>query len=255
MKLLLLVLLVGTCVCGFSSQIELLPGERPFRRTFADPREIRMSLAIETDARIHASVGNYFSLLSFEPEGIHFGFEGAGYFTMRQAEQRFPLESADGLIGTYIEGGENVQWQIRYTHISAHLADGSSDSPIAYSRETLSGRAGWLVMPTLHFYGGFHYLLNSIPELPRLGFQVGCNYFLDPGDYRMVPFLGTDLKWRRNSESDPSFNLQLGIAINNPPEAYRSFRFFYAYYTGSDPRGQFFFRSYTAHSLGIEMQI
>jgi len=255
MRLILISALVGVCAFVRASQIGLLPGERPFRHTFADPREIRMALAIETDARLHAAVGNYFSLLSLEPEGIHFGFEGAGYFTMRQAEQRFPLETADGLIGAYLEGGEIWQWQLRFTHISAHLADGSLETPIPYSRETVSVRGGWLPIPELHLYGGIHFLTNSIPELPRFAFQCGGSYFLNPGGYRMVPFVAFDLKWRRETSNDPSFQAQMGVAINDPPEAYRSFRVFYSYYTGADPRGQFYFRSYTSHSLGIEMQI
>ena len=52
-----------------------------------------------------------------------------------------------------------------------------------------------------------------------------------------------------------SINYHLGIALNKPDEPYHSFRFFYNYFSGADPRGQFLNRPITAHSLGVEMQI
>lgn len=242
--------------------LELLPKERrPFRPTFADPREIRMSLGFEGDSKINAAIGNYFSIFSIRPAEdphwyLHFGLEGAGFFTMRQASSRFPLETADGLIGVYVEGrnGQGL-WQVRYTHVSAHLADGSTGSAIPYSRETLSARAAWVPFEELQLYGGAHYLTNSIPILDPWGLQWGGSYFLSLGDTKIIPFCAADFKWKQGSAANPSFNLQFGAALNNPPEAYRSFRFFYSYYTGVDPRGQFYDRIYTAHSIGIEMQI
>ena len=109
--------------------LELIPKGRPFRLTFADPREIRMALTFEGSSKINATIGNYFSILGIRNENnpdwfFHVGLEGAGYFTMKQAEKRFPLETADGLIGLYIETSVgSAQYQFRLTHISAHLAD------------------------------------------------------------------------------------------------------------------------------------
>lgn len=240
-------------------ELELIPKERPFRLTFADPREIRMALSSQGASSIQASVGNYFSIFSIrDPEDLdwtfHFGLEGAGFFSLRQADRRFPLETTDGLLGIYAEGGRSLwQYQVRYTHISAHLSDGSSEHPIAYSREFLTVRGGILPLPQLHFYVGTKYLVRTIPELPRWGLQLGGSYFLGLGKFS--PFVATDLKWQQESPVNPSLNLQIGLALNNPPQAYRSFRFFYNYYTGADYRGQYFMRELTTHSFGIEMQI
>jgi hypothetical protein len=243
--------------------LELLPrGERPFRLTFPDPREIRMALGFEGDSRIHATIGNYFSIFAIRPSvepadwKIHFGLEGGGFFTMRQADRRFPLETADGLIGAYFDGRWGIwQGQLRFTHVSAHLADGSVATAIPYSRETLSLRAGVAPFNGAHFYTGLHYLANTIPRVHPWALQLGGTYFLSLGTTKLVPFTGFDLKFKEEADVNPTFNFQLGIALNNPPEAYRSFRFFYAYFTGVDPRGQFYNNVYTAHSLGIEMQI
>lgn len=239
--------------------IKLLPKGRLFRLTFSDPREIRMGLSFQGASQINATVGNYFSLLglgySDEQPFFHFGLEGAGYFTMRQENKRFPLETADGLIGAYFEAQSgSFQGQFRLTHISAHLADGSQEAPIAYSREFAVLRLGFVPQEELQLYTGLHYLINTVPPAHPWAFQLGGNYFL-PFAISLVPFFGFDLKWREETKTNPSFQVLLGLALNNPPQAYRSFRIFYAYYTGADPRGQFFNSLITNHSVGIELQI
>lgn len=241
--------------------MEMLPKGRLFRPTFADPREVRMALSFEGDAKINAAVGNYFSLFAVqqkEEDGWkhHVGLEGGGFFTMRQQGGRFPLETADGLIGFYVDSSKGSwAWQLRFTHISAHLADGSVDIPIAYSREFLAARFGWFPDFEKQIYIGAQMLTNSTPALPAWTFQLGGAYFLPWGFDKLAPFVAMDLKWRSESLTQFAASMQLGLALNNPPEAYRSFRFFYAFYTGANPRGQFYNRSYTSHSFGIEMQI
>ena len=240
--------------------MEILPEGRPFRLTFADPREIRMAISFHGDSQMKAFVGNYFSILGWRPiEGdwqIHFGLEGAGFFTMRKEGARFPLETADGLIGLYIEGSQGP-WmaQFRYTHVSAHLADGSNGSAIPYSRETAVLRAGYAPDDSTHFYGGFTYLAHTVPVVPRAGLQLGGSYFYNLTGVRLAPFVSWDLQWQADAPVNPSFSAQLGMALNNPPRSYHSFRFFYSYFTGVDPRGQYFNVPYTSHSFGIEMQI
>ncbi len=219
-----------------------------------------MALAFEGDSKIHAKIGNYFSLLALRPDSgnwnFHFGIEGAGYFTMRKEGSRFPLETADGLIGLYAERSQGPwQVQLRYTHISAHLADGLSASSIAYSREIASLRVGFVIDEPYFVYTAFHSLVNSVPPVPGWSIQTGGMAFLPLGLSKMTPFTGMDLKWKGDTTFNPSLNLQLGIALINPPESFRSFRFYYAYSSGSDPRGQFYDRPVNSHSIGVEMQI
>lgn len=245
---------------GGNVALELLPRGRPFRLTFADPREIRMVLLFEGDSRLHAMVGNYFSIFALRPTDaswdFHVGLEGAGFFSLRQAQQRFPLESTDGLLGAYAEAKQKA-WavQLRYTHLSAHLSDGINQNPIAYSRESTNFRIGFLPRDDLFLYAGASAIVHSIPTVRPWAFQCGGSFFVPWSSGKLAPFSAVDLKWKQESPFNPSFTLQLGIALNNPPESYRSFRFFYAYFTGADPRGQFFERSATSHSIGVEMQI
>jgi Protein of unknown function (DUF1207) len=224
-----------------------------------------MALAFEGSSKLNASIGNYFSLFGIRSEEnadwfFHVGLEGAGYFTMRQADHRFPLETADGLLGAYVETSVGpFQYQFRLTHISAHLADGSTGSgdgsAIPYSRETAILRFGYLLNPEVHFYSGLQYIVHTIPELPRWGFQLGSSAFFPVSGWKMMPFGAFDLQQKEDRTVNPSLSIQFGLAVGNTPEVFKSFRFFYAYFTGADPRGQFFDQSVTTHSLGIEMQI
>lgn len=256
----LTILSLSTGAQASELKMRLVPRGRPFRMTFADPREIKMALSFEGDSKMNAMIGNYFSLFGLESDDqksvLHLGLEGAGFFGLRQADRRFPLESSDGLIGAYIEGSvDRVQWQVRYTHISAHLADGSQDSPIPYSREHIAMRMAYLPTNDVQLYAGAYYVLNAIPEVPPWTIQLGANLFSAWSMAQLTPFLGTDLKWKTESPANPTASLQAGIALSNPREAYRSLRIFYTYLTGADPRGQYYQRVVTTHALGVEMQI
>lgn len=263
MKYLALILLIlVTTESAFSSLgLELIPRGRPFRMTFADPREVRMALVFEGSTKIDATIGNYFSLFGIRSEEgsdwfFHVGLEGCGYFTMRQSDNRFPLETADGLIGFYTETAVGpFQYQFRLTHISAHLADGSTDGSIAYSRETAILRTGYLLNQDTHFYAGIHYMVNTVPKLPRWTYQLGASSFFRFFEGKLAPFAAFDLKHKGDVSVNPSLSLQLGVAFGNPPDIYKSFRFFYSYFTGTDPRGQYYTKHVTEHSIGIEMQI
>ncbi len=264
-KIIFISLCLSLAIDAGELKLGLVPRGRSFRSTFADPREVKMALGFEGDSKINAVIGNYFSLFSLQQDGserptFHLGLEGAGYFGLVQANRRFPLESSDGLIGAYAEGvAESVQWQVRYTHISAHLADGSADVPIAYSREHLVLRMA--VLPSellrgaLHLYGGVYYVMNAIPEVNPWALQLGVNYFSPWTAASLTPYFGGDLKWKAEADANPSADLQLGLALSNPREVHHSLRIFYAYHTGADPRGQFYQRITTTHALGIEMQI
>lgn len=241
------------------SQLTLLPNGRLFPITFADPREIRTALTFSGDKDIQAMLGSYLSIFSIAPEDkswdFHFGLEGRGYFTMREEGGRFPLETVDGTIGVYTEYAQGP-WavQLRYTHVSAHLADGSTDVPIAYSRESLILRGGYSPSENLHVYLGLHRLVNTTPKVHKHAIQIGANYFL-PFGTATTPFIASDLRWNEEAPTNPSFALQLGVALHRPDSVRRSFRLFYSYYTGSDVRGQYFLSPRTLHSFGLEIPL
>lgn len=238
--------------------IELVPEGRLFRPTFADPQEIRMLLGFGRDEKLTAIVGNYASILGFggAPDGMaaHFGLEGRGFFTMRQESSRFPLETVDGMIGAYIDAKyRSMQWQLRYTHVSAHIADGLSVAAAPFSRETLSFRMAYLPDNNLQIYVGGSNIVNSFPATEPWIAQVGGSYFL-PLHFAVTPFVATDLQYRAEWHGIAG-SLQLGIAIGKSNKRFQSLRIFYGLYSGGDQRGQFFGQPVTSHSFGIEVGI
>lgn len=234
------------------------PAGRLFPITFADPREIRTALAF-TGRNINASVGSYLSAFAVTPEdeswNFHLGLEGRAYITMRQEGGRFPVETVDGTIGLYTEFATSQwQWQLRYTHVSAHLADGLAGTPIAYSRETVSLRTGYSPDESFQVYAGLYKIVNTSPVVPNWSFQLGTNYFL-PWGAETTPFVAADLRWQSESYADPCFALQLGLAFHGAESVRRSLRLYYSYYTGAELRGQFYTEPFTTHAFGIEIPL
>lgn len=261
----LAMIFVLTSLSVRGGEIEWVPKGRRFPLTFGDPKEIRMAILLDGSSRIRANVGNYFSILGVNlaedgsnKEQLQLGFEGAGFFSLREGQSgTFPLETLDGLFGFYAEMDKgDWQFQGRLTHISAHLADGLPGTPIKYSRESLIARVGYSPSKGMHFYSGINLMINARPVLPPWGAQLGGHYFLPWSFGRLTPFTALDIQWRDEAQiSKWGVNLHLGIALNDPLEPYHSFRVFYNYFSGADPRGQFLNRPFTAHSLGVEMQI
>src|SRR5690606_31743951 len=98
------------------------------------------------------------------------------YFTMRQEGGRFPLETVDGTLGLYLEYASGPwQAQLRWTHVSAHLADGSSGTAFAYSRETLSLRGSYAPGDHLQVYFGVHKITNTMPKVHGLALEAGSS--------------------------------------------------------------------------------
>jgi hypothetical protein len=241
-----------------AESFELLPSGRPFRLTFADPQEIRMMLSADQNSKIQAIVGNYFSLIGMGGEKddtrVHLGLEGRGYFTLRQEGTRFPLETVDGMFGAYLEAKFGVmQIQTRYTHVSAHIADGLPVQSQPFSREYFTFRVGYVPDNNFQLYAGISEIANAYPSVPKSGLQTGGHYFL-PLPFWLTPYVGWDLQWKEEWQKT-GITVQLGLAINNTTNRYKSFRLFYNYYSGGDTRGQFYGQPMTTHSLGLEMQL
>jgi hypothetical protein len=236
-----------------------LPPGRPFPSIPSDPRDLKISLVKNSKHEIEASVGGYRSLMGWKGEikgettVIHSGIEGDGYFLMRQEGSKFPLHSSDGLIGLFAEGirGLNM-YQLRYTHISAHLSDGlfGVRQRIFYTRETLSLRFA-RQLGIFRVYGGYHFLMHTEPKIPKSSLQTGFYTILPMHWQKLHPYFGADLKIR-SKEEGTTFNLIAGGALVSslgaPP-----LRLAINYLKGHDPRGQFYKEKSEKWGFGLEM--
>ena len=250
-----LAVVVSLVVAALSPAAVLAPGKTLFPRGLPDPRDLRTRIGLGESGRWWAQVGMAFSLAGGDDGDWVFGLEGGGFFVMRQVGSRFPLESVDGTVGLFAEVLRGPwSYQFRFTHLSAHFADGAppGSAQVPFSRETLSARAAyrggaWIV------YGGLHYLANTVPTLPRFAAQLGGTYQLGTGSVR--PLLGVDLGLRGETSWNPSVTLQAGAAFGAAGPFEREFRCFYQYYRGQDLRGQYADRRLDTHWLFFEVPL
>ncbi|MGZ3693172.1 MAG: DUF1207 domain-containing protein [Bdellovibrionota bacterium] len=236
-----------------------LPPGRPFPSLPSDPRDLKLSLLKNSKDEIEASVGGYRSLVGWKGDisgrstVIHAGLEGDGFFLMRQEGSKFPLHSSDGLIGLYAEGirGLNM-YQLRYTHVSAHLSDGlfGLRQRIFYTRETLSLRLA-RQLDIFRVYAGYHYLVHTEPKVGKHSLQAGFYGILPMHWLSLHPYFGGDLKVR-NADEGTTYNIILGGALvsslGSPP-----LRLAVNYTKGHDLRGQFYKEKTEKWSFGLEM--
>jgi len=236
-----------------------LPSRRPFPSLLSDPRDLRLALRKNSKGEIEADVGAYRSfagwkgMIAGRDTVIHTGLEGQAYFIMRKEGSKFPLQSSDGVIGLFAEAIRGMwMYQLRYTHLSAHLSDGLylQRERIVYTRETLSVRVARQLGFT-RAYAGYHFLVHTKPALPKHSLQLGA-YSIFPWHWKRVhPYLGADLKIR-NAQEGTNLTVSGGAALvsslGGPPV-----RLVVTYSTGHDLRGQFYFERQEKWSAGLEM--
>lgn len=236
-----------------------LPPGRPFPSLLSDPRDLKLALRKNNKNELEADVGGYRSFAGWKgdmrgkPTVIHVGLEGNAYFLLRQEGSKFPLHSSDGLIGIYADAIRGLWlYQLRYTHVSAHLSDGLFNirQRNTYTRETLSLRAA-RQFGVVRAYGGYHFLAHTKPELPRHSLQLGAYSILPWHWEKFHPFVGADIRIR-NAQEGTTFQLTGGAALVSslgaPP-----LRLALAYLKGHDLRGQFYTERTEKWSLGLEM--
>jgi hypothetical protein len=230
---------------------------RPFGILPSDPRDLHLGLRKNNKRELEADVAGYRSLVAWSDGNLvaHAGIEGAAYFDMRQEGSKFPLNSSDGLVGIYGEAARGEwAWQARYTHISAHIADGlfGVRAPFVYTREFLALRAayslGWL-----RPYAGYQLLTHTAPDVPRHSLELGA-YAILPAHWGPAhPYLGGDLRVRGAREGT-TYQLSAGAAFLSRVDV-APVRLTASYLKGHDLRGQFFEETTEKWSFGLDLDL
>jgi len=240
---------------------QALPRGRAFPVLPSDPRDLKLGLRKNNKDELEADVGGYRSLAGWKGDWwgesaiFHTGIEGNGYFQMRQQGSKFPLQSSDGLVGVYGEAARGLwMYQLRFTHISAHLSDGlfGQRSAFVYTREFIALRAARQV-GYFRPYVGYQVLTHVSPTVPRHSLQIGA-YGILPMHWGIAhPYVGGDLRIR-NAQEGTTFQLGAGAAFVSksgmPPV-----RVVVTYLKGHDLRGQFYEERTEKWTLGLELDI
>jgi hypothetical protein len=233
------------------------PHGRPFGILPSDPRDLHLGLRKNNKSELEADVGGYRSLAGWRRGDtlFHAGIEGGAFFQLRQEGSRFPLASSDGLLGVYGEAARGDDaYQLRYSHISAHVADGlfGARSPFIYTREFLvlryARRIAWF-----RPYVGYQLLTHTVPAVSRHAFQLG-GYAIPPMHWgAMHPYFGADLRVR-GAEEGTTFQLAGGAAFV-PANGGAPIRVTAAYLKGHDLRGQFFREKTEKWTFGLDLDL
>ncbi|MCO5141768.1 MAG: DUF1207 domain-containing protein [Oligoflexia bacterium] len=238
-----------------------LPQGRPFPTLAPDPRDLKIALRKNNKGELEADIGGYRSLAGWKGSIknkttiLHTGIEGTAYFLLRQEGSKFPLHSSDGVIGLYGEAIRGLwMYQLRFTHLSAHLSDGITAirQRFSYTRETLSLRFA-RQLDSFRVYTGLHYLVHTKPVLPRASLQLGFFYVSKFSWKKIHPYAGADLKIR-SSQEGTNLHAIAGLAIHSDVGA-PLVRFGLNYTKGHDLRGQFYFEKTEKWSLGLDMDL
>lgn len=236
----------------------LAPKARPFPLTYTDPMEPKTSWRFGSSKRREAFVGAYRSIFGYRKGNylMHFGIEGQGFFAMVQEGVRFVLQSTDGQFGIYFDGrNKNLLWQLRFTHVSAHISDGlfNRRSEIRYSREFVQLRVmkewGWFKP-----YLGVHFLVHTIPAgLPVVSGQIGTLVTVPVGLNWMQVIGGFDFR-QRSGEEGHAVNVSAGVEFLSENGG-APIRVLAHYFQGHDHRGQFFRDEISKFLIGFELEI
>jgi hypothetical protein len=239
----------------------LLPRSRPFGLLPSDPRDLRLGLFKNNKSELEADLGGYRSVVGWRGEldgetlFVHAGIEGGAFFQMIQQGSKFPLDSSDGLLGLYGEAARGPWgYQLRYTHISAHLVDGlfGVRSPILYTREFLSARVSRSI-DWFRPYVGFQFLTHTAPEVPKSALEVG-GYAILPAHWGVAhPYFGGDLRVR-SAQEGTTFQLGLGTALLSSQGA-SPLLVTASYLKGHDLRGQFYDENTEKWLFGLDLEI
>ena len=244
---------------------------QPFVANIFEPR-----LGFDFHARessLELNISNSIEIYRFKNALGFFSF-GADLFTFtrlrREAKFHFPVDAVDYLFGvnfSYLkkEGNFIQGFRLRFSHISAHFADGHFDNythtwhgnrtPIVYSREfvELTPFLGW---NNFRFYLTVAYVYHIDPDiLGRDYYQLGFDYHSGRSIFikNLRPFFGYDFRLNHLENYTGNHSLKAGLKFGEPRG--RGISVFLNYFKGNSFHGEYYNVKRTFFSIGLNLDI
>jgi hypothetical protein len=243
---------------------------QPFTANFLEPRAgFQYLFDME---KVQINIGTSHDIVQFNSDENIFSV-GADFFTYTRARKeenfKFPVETIDYLFGIntgFKTSSENSEFgvRLRFSHISAHLADGlyKSDSnqwlnnqgPFTYSREFFELLA-YYKLSGIRIYAGGEINIHTIPsEIKKTGLQIGFDYYISQfSTNSFTPFLAYDFKLRGYDQYYGCNSFSAGLKFGSPES--RGFSIFAGYFSGKSNHGEFYFLSEDFLTIGINLDI
>lgn len=242
------------------SKTELFPDGKLFIPNFSDPFEPKVGTQFFFDKNLlELNIGAGKDLFHH-----HFDFRnsmslGLEFFNWtlleRKSQFKFPVLAVDYFFGGYLvfqHRSYNLHFtnRFRFSHISAHLADGSYDNstslwkeiePFTYSREFVQWTSN-VSYRNVNFYFDLIYLFHTIPDMrtnaiPGFGTET---IIIEFPSIRSKIFSGFDLKFQKilSRKFETNKNFSAGLIIGNEYKTH--LRLAYQYYNGYNFHGEFY---------------
>jgi len=271
--LFVMIVLISQTLYG-QSQTDLFPDNltiQPFVANILEPR--LGTLIMLTKSELRLDIGNSLDIVRIIPkEGEFFSF-GVDLFTYsslrREKDFHFPVDAIDYLFGINFgyknsTGKNEFGARFRFSHISAHLVDGSYSKTDGSWNDGLESqvysREFFELMPyykinNLRLYVGLTYNYHIDPsDLGKDGYQVGFDYFI-PGiiGENFALFAGYDLRIVHLEEYEPNHSLEVGIKFGKYYG--KGMSLYFNYYKGKSVHGEYYFIDQEYSGIGLNFDL
>jgi hypothetical protein len=243
-----------------SLQIDPDQGRLNFQPLIASHLEPRLGLTrLIGERRLRLDIGNSVDLLAmhFHPGSDELLSIGADFFTWSSLRQtanfHFPVDAADYLFGINsayqkkISDAYKTAFRFRWSHISAHLVDGSTvqneasggSSKYIYSREYFEIIGAVTYRDFLRVYAGGQYIYHVDPSIfGKINLQWGAE--ATAASYPtafMNPYVAYDCRLIETNVFTTAHSLQAGIKFGSPRGS--NVDIYLAFYSGISQQGIF----------------
>lgn len=267
------ILVINSFFTFSQSKNEWFPADlniQPYTANFLEPKT-GFSYLFDLD-KVRIDIGTSRDILHIISERIIISF-GADFFTFTRARSaanfKFPVETIDYLFGanfgyklSYKE--KEIGLRFRFSHISAHLEDGSFDDK---TKSWINGREPFVYSKEffelmIHFktngfrvYTGFTFNFHTIPDkIKKAVLQFGFDYYAYPlrtGFF--IPFIAYDFKLNGTNDYSGNNILTAGIKFGNPES--RGLSVLLTYFAGKSVHGELFDLNENYATIGFNLDL
>jgi len=244
---------------------------QPFTANILEARTGFMFALNEDRLRLDIGTSRDILLLKSREESFSFGADLFTFTRLRSEENfKFPVETIDFYFGINAgykisNANKEIGARFRFSHISAHLVDGSYDEntkswidgrePFVYSKEFFE-LIPYYRIEEFRFYLGLTYIIHAIPDIINSTiYQAGFDYYILFLSRRSItPFIAYDFKLNGLNDVYSGNNIaKLGVKFGEPLS--RGFSILLSYISGKSIHGELFDLSENYFNLGFNLDL
>ena len=154
------------------------------------------------------------------------------------------------------------RWSFRFMpfHTSSHLGDdyikATGIVPQKHGWDNLRWLISYDALSWLRFYGGYNYVVRTLPGADRHAAQGGVEmYFPWWGNEHARFYWANDMQTWERVHWNPMFTSQAGVKFVRNSHEHRGISLFTEYMSGRQPQGQFYLNRESRWNFGIKFDL